>query len=181
MQSPYILKTERLGLRTWRENDLESLARMNADPEVMRYFPSTLTKSKTEQMLQRLQQHFETHGYTYYAAESLDTREFMGFVGLAYQSYETAYTPFTDIGWRLKQEAWGKGYATEAAKAVLIHAKENLQLKEIHAVTPLPNLGSERVMQKIGMTKIAEFEHPEVPEGHELRRCVLYRKVFEED
>ena len=178
MQSTYILKTERIGLRKWYDSDFEALAEMNADPEVMRYFPSVLTKDKSKEMLQRLKEHFETYGYTYFAAERLENKEFMGFVGLAYQTYETDYTPFTDIGWRLKQKAWGKGYATEAAEAVLIHAREVLKLKEIYSVTPLQNLGSERVMQKIGMKKIAEFEHPAVPEGHELRRCVLYRKVL---
>jgi len=174
---PYILKTERVALRTWEDSDLEAFAEMNADPEVMRYFKTALNKAESKQLLQRLKEHYQTHGYTYFAAETVKAQEFIGFVGLAYQTYENPpYTPYVDIGWRLKRASWGKGYATEAAFACLKFGFEPLELETIYSVTPLQNLASERVMQKIGMTKIDEFEHPKIPDGNPLKTCVLYRK-----
>lgn len=171
----YIIKTERIGLRNWRESDLGGLSEMNSDPEVMRYFPNALTHEGSIDMLKKLQDHVETHGYTYFLAEKLDTQEFLGFVGLAYQTYETAYTPFVDIGWRLKKTAWGKGYASEAARACLAYAFNSLGIQEVFSVTPIPNKASIKVMEKIGMKKIAEFEHPKIEVGHPLRTCVLYK------
>lgn len=171
----YIIQTERIGLRNWKESDWNEFAAMNADPEVMRFFETALQKEESLFMLKRLRDHFHTHGYTYFLAENLQTQEFLGFIGLAYQTYETPYSPFVDIGWRLKRAAWGKGYATEGAKACLDFAFDTLNIVEVYSVTPAPNRASEKVMEKIGMKKVEEFEHPKISEGHFLKTCVLYR------
>jgi len=172
----YVIQTERIGLRNWQESDLDEFAAMNANSEVMRFFEKALKKEESLFLLKRLRDHFHTHGYTYFLAEKLQTKEFLGFIGLAYQTYDTPYNPFVDIGWRLKRAAWGKGYATEGAKACLDFAFDTLNLPEVYSVTPVPNKPSEKIMQKIGMQKVEEFEHPEVTEGHFLKTCVLYRK-----
>ena len=174
MKMNYLFHSERLGFRNWNEHDLEAFAELNADPEVMAHFPKPLSTEETAGFITRLQDHFDKHGYTYYATEIIETGEFIGFVGLAYQEYETDFTPATDIGWRLKKSAWGKGYATEGAKRCLQHAFETLQLSLVVAVCTLRNINSENVMQKIGMTKKGEFDHPKLADYQEHRRCVWY-------
>lgn len=147
---------------------------MCADESVMAYFPSTLNRTEAKSLIERLLAQFEKHGYTYYATEILETGEWIGFIGLAWQEYESIYTPATDIGWRLKSSVWGKGYATEGAKRCLEHAFDVLKLKRIISVCPVANLASERVMQKIGLVKSGEFDHPKLGDYPELRRCACY-------
>lgn len=121
--SGYILKAERLGLRQWKVSDYVPFAKMCADPEVMRYFPTTLSTEESNTLIDSFKQRFEQYGFTYYAVDILTTKEqsaqFIGFAGLLPQTYKSAFTPNVDIGWRLKKSVWGKGYATEAAKACL--------------------------------------------------------------
>lgn len=100
---------------------------------------------------------------------------FIGYTGLHHAVFDTDFCPCLEIGWRLRAEAWGKGYATEGAQACLDYAFDTLHLPEIYSFTSLPNKRSERVMQKIGMQKVKEFDHPLVPCGHPLLRHVLYR------
>lgn len=171
----YIIKTPRLGLRNWQPSDLEPFAEMNSDEAVMEYFPKTLSKEESLDLYNRLKEHFEKHGYTYFAAETISDKKFIGFIGLAYQTYEAHFTPCVDIGWRLRREAWGKGYATEGAKACLDFGFNKIKLEEIYSVTPLPNLKSVNVMKKIGMKKVGEFGHPNIEEGHPLKVCNLFR------
>jgi len=140
----------------------------------MEHFPNTLSAKETENLLKRLINHFDDKGYTYYATEILETGELIGFIGLAYQTYETEFSPATDIGWRLKKSAWGKGYATEGAKRCLEYAFNELKMNKIFSICTLKNSKSENVMKKIGMIKKGEFNHPELKEYPEYERCLWY-------
>lgn len=170
----YIFTSERLGFRKWHKDDLNEFAAMNADPIVMEHFPKELSMEETENFIQRLQKHYATHGYCYFATEVLATGEFIGFIGLANQSYETSFTPATDIGWRLKQNAWGKGYATEGALRCLSYAFDTLQLERVIATCTQQNEKSAHVMQKIGMVKGGHFKHPLLGDFPEYETCLWY-------
>lgn len=170
----YLFKSDRLGFRNWSNRDIAEFAELNADEAVMEHFPATLSKKEAEQLVARLRSHFTTNGFTYYATEILATKAFIGMIGLAYQTYETAYTPAIDIGWRLKRSAWGKGYATEGAKRCLEYGFNELGIHQVIAVCPINNQKSERVMQKIGMTKVGTFLHPELVDYPEYQKHVCY-------
>ena len=162
MKKDYIFKSERLGFRNWKTTDLEAFAMINADLDVMEYFPKPLTTHETLTFIDILKKHCHDNGYTYFATEVLETRELIGFIGLKYQDYETKYTPATDIGWRLKKSAWGNGYATEGAKRCLEYAFVDLNLEKIISVFTEKNIKSERIMKKIGMKKLEAFKHPKL-------------------
>ena len=170
-----IITTERLALRTWKETDFALMAKMNMDEEVMRYFPNTQDLEKTTNFCQRMNQQFKEKKYCYFATEILGTGEFIGFIGMSYQTYEAPHSPFVDIGWRLKKSAWGNGYATEGAKGCLKYAFEELKIKEIFSVASIINTPSIHVMQKIGMKKVQTFIHPFLAEDERLKECVLYK------
>jgi len=170
----YIIKTERLGLRNWNDNDLSEMTALNQDEQVMEFFPSTQDESKTRGFIKRMQVHQAEHGYCYFAADRLDTGKFIGFIGMCRQDYLTDRPAFTDIGWRLKQAAWGKGFATEGAKACLAFAFEKLNLERVYSVCSLINVKSENVMQKIGMHKEMEFKHPVLGNFPDLELCAFY-------
>ena len=172
-----VLRTERLILRRPREADREPCARMNADPRVMEFFPAALSREESDALMDRIEAHRERHGFSWYAAELRETGKFIGFVGLAVPYFEAAFTPCVEIGWRLAAEYWGRGLATEGARAVVEYGFANLGLNEIVSFTTLGNVRSRRVMEKLGMTHDAadDFDHPSLLEGHPLRRHVLYR------
>ena len=174
-----MVETERLRLREWRDEDLEPFARMNADPRVMEFFPSLLTPEETAAGMERAREHWARHGFGWWAAELKETGEFIGFLGLAVPGFEAHFTPCVEIGWRLAAEQWGRGLATEGARASLRYGFEELGLKEIVSFTTVSNVRSRRVMEKIGMTRnpADDFEHPGIAEGNPLRRHVLYRIV----
>ncbi len=174
MNSPYLFQSKRLGYRKWQDKDLLPMAALNADPEVMEFFPSTQSLEETKIFFQRVAKNFEDHGFCWYAVDVLKSREFIGFIGLAWCEMEADFTPCAEIGWRLKKSAWGKGYATEGATRCLAYGFEELQFKEIYSFTTTTNIRSERVMQKIGMSKVGVFEHPKMAIGHPLRPHVLY-------
>ena len=148
---------------------------MNADPRVMEHFPSVLSKSESENFLERLKAHYNKHGYTYFAVEHLELGELIGFVGMAYQEYESEFTPATDIGWRLKYHAWGNGFATEGALRCVHYAFEDLKLDELISTCTGSNRASERIMQKIGMKKQGSFLHPKLKEYPEIQECIWYK------
>lgn len=173
--APFLISTARLGLRRWAPADLEPFIEMNRDPAVMRYFPRLTTPEESAAMAKRIDAFFDEHGYGLYALELKTTGEFIGFTGFSRPSFESWFTPCTEIGWRLRKQAWNKGYATEAAKACLDHARNHLLLPEIYSFTALLNAPSEKVMQKIGMTLVGEFDHPKIEPGHPIRPHVLYR------
>jgi RimJ/RimL family protein N-acetyltransferase len=172
--SSYILSTPRLGLRKWIDSDLEPFVRMNEDPEVMRYFPRPMTAEESKVFISRIEKFFHEHGYGLFALEVKATGEFIGYTGFAEPRFEAWFTPCTEIGWRLKREAWRHGYATEAARACLDYGFQTLGLDRVYSFTALSNTPSERVMQKIGMRRVGEFDHPMIADGHPLRRHVLY-------
>jgi ribosomal-protein-alanine N-acetyltransferase len=164
-------------MRAWREDDLEPFAELNADPEVMEHFPSTLTRQESDALVMRITAQLDDLGYGLWALEVADTGEFIGFTGLALQTFPAHFTPAVEIGWRLKRSAWGHGYASEAAFAALEYGFGAADLDEIVSMTAVTNIRSQRVMQRIGMTRdpADDFDHPNVPDGHRLKRHVLYR------
>ena len=171
------LRTERLILRRWREADRERFARMNRDPAVMEFFPAILSPAESDAMADRIEAHFAEYGFGLWAAELSSAGEFIGYIGLAVPQFEAAFTPCVEIGWRLAVQHWGKGLATEGARAVVGHAFGDLGLREVVSFTAEANFRSRRVMEKLGMTcdPDEDFDHPLLPEGHRLRRHVLYR------
>ncbi|GAA1397503.1 GNAT family N-acetyltransferase [Kitasatospora putterlickiae] len=169
------LNTDRLLLRRWRASDLEPWAAMNADPEVREHLGDVLTRERSDASVARFRADFDRRGYGWWAVEVRATGEFIGFAGL---DEVDDGLPFTgvEIGWRLARAAWGHGYATEAARAVLAFGFETLALPEILAVTTAGNLRSQAVMRRLGMTTdpADDFDDPDAPEGP-LRRNVLFR------
>lgn len=174
-----MLQTERLILRRWVSADRKPFAGMNSDPEVMKYFPSVLSREESDELADRIEEHVVTHGFGLWALEISDLASFAGFVGLSMPGFEASFTPCVEIGWRLARAYWGHGYATEAASATLAFGFDELRLDQIVSFTVPGNARSRRVMEKLGMTHDPrdDFEHPSLPEGHPLRRHVLYRKV----
>jgi RimJ/RimL family protein N-acetyltransferase len=173
------IETERLILRRWQPEDLEPFAAMNADPRVMEFYPKTLKKSETEAMIATIEQRIEQLGFGLWATELKRTGQLIGFIGLSVPGYLFPFSPCTEIGWRLAFDQWGHGYAQEGARAALTFGFERIALKEIVSFTTVANIRSRNVMEKIGMVhdRNADFDHPGLPEGHPLRRHVLYRKA----
>lgn len=175
--APVTLPAFRVVLRRWREGDHEPFAKMNADEEVMKYFPSMLTKEQSDKLIERIEAEFEECNFGLWAVECIHSNEFMGFVGIVRPKFEAHFTPCVEIGWRIAKKFWGHGYAPEAARVVLKDGFERCGLDEIVSMTTVTNKNSRRVMEKIGMTHdpADDFEHPSLPEGHPLRPHVLYR------
>jgi RimJ/RimL family protein N-acetyltransferase len=171
------LKTERLILRGWRDSDREPFARINADPEVMRHFVHPLSREESDRFADRIEAHFERHGLGLWAVEVPGQAPFIGYVGLSTPGFEAHFMPAVEVGWRLDRQFWGRGYATEAARAALGDGFGRVGLKEIVSFTSPLNVPSIAVMERLGMThdQTDDFDHPNVPEGHPLRRHVLYR------
>ena len=169
----------RLSLRRWCEADRAPFRTLNADPRVMEFFPSLLTPEESDAAITRVERHFDRHGFGFYAAELIETQTFIGFIGLNVPAFEAPFMPTVEIGWRLAYDYWGRGLATEGARAVVRYAFETLKLDSLVSFTATANLRSRRVMENIGMARDAaeDFDHPSLPEGHPLRRHVLYRLV----
>jgi RimJ/RimL family protein N-acetyltransferase len=170
------LRTKRLALRQWRKGDLEPFASLNADPEVMRYFPAPLTRQSSDALAHDIAREIEERGWGLWAVEVLGGAGFIGFVGLETPSFDAHFTPAVEVGWRLAREHWGRGYATEAARAAVDFGFRELALDQIVSFTAPVNTRSRRVMERLGMTRdpADDFDHPRVPDGP-LRRHVLYR------
>lgn len=168
------IETERLILRSWRQEDLPAFISMNKDERVMRYFPGTLSDAETEAFYNRIQDEFSRRGWGLYAVELKGGGEFIGYVGLHEIGFDADFTPGVEIGWRLAAIYHNQGYATEAAKAVLELAK-GFGIGRLYSFTAKVNTPSERVMQKIGLVKAGEFEHPNLPKDSPLLTHVLYR------
>lgn len=175
-EKKYIIKTERLGLRLWVTSDTSDFCDINADPEVMRHFPKILSESETHSMIERINKHHSDHGYGLYATEVLQTGEFIGFIGFAHPRFEASFTPCIEIGWRLKASSWNKGYCTEGAMGCLDYMKSHMDYDKVYSWTSPLNKPSERIMQKIGMEKVGEFQHPLLDPEHRLSQHVIYRK-----
>ena len=172
------LLTPRLGLRQWRGADLEPFAALNADPEVMQYFPAPLSREQSDALANDAASSISQRGWGLWAVDVSETRAFIGFVGLSIPGFEAHFTPAVEIGWRLARDHWGNGYATEGARAAIAFGFgfDELQLDEIVSFTSCVNDRSRRVMERLGMARdpADDFEHPGVPQGR-LRTHVLFR------
>jgi RimJ/RimL family protein N-acetyltransferase len=172
-----VIVTERLILRPFEPRDIDAFVALNADPEVMRYFPSTLSREETVASLERNATRLARDGFSFNAAELRGTGEFAGFIGLSVPGFEAHFTPCVEIGWRLATRFWNRGLATEGARACLDVGWNRLGAQEIVAFTAVSNTQSIRVMEKIGMRRdpTGDFLHPKIANGHSLRPHVLYR------
>lgn len=171
------LRTQRTLLRNWVDADLEPWVAMNADPEVRRYFSFVATREQALAEAQRARTNLTRRGWGPWVLEVPGVLPFAGFVGLFVPAWSAHFTPAVEIGWRLPREAWGQGYASEAAAAAAAFALDVLQLDELVAITSPDNLPSRRVMTRIGMQHDTEgdFAHPAIAADHPLNRQVLYR------
>lgn len=168
-------ETERLNLIAWQERHVAPFAAMNADPEVMRYFPALATEAQTRAAVTSWRAQFEEQGWSNWAVELKESGEFIGFAGLSVPRRQLPFSPCVEIGWRLARRFWGHGYATEGAKACLAVGFATLGLAEIVSFTALANLPSRAVMERIGMRNTGQdFDHPAIPEGNPLRRHCLF-------
>ncbi len=172
-----VISTERLILRPWKEEDFDAFARLNADPRVMEFFPSVLTREESNQFAARICKKMKEQGWGLWAVSLSDSAAFIGYIGLNPVTFDAGFTPAIEVGWRLAYDFWGKGYATEGARAALKYGFEKLHLNEIVSFTSVNNRRSRRVMEKIGMVHDEEnaFDHPKLPVGNALRRHALYR------
>jgi len=167
--------TERLRLRRVRESDLPAVEALGADGRVMAPFGGPATKEKSREWLARLLAHWTKHAFGRFFVEHADA--FVGVVGLSRTEFDAGIVPGVEISWRLAFDQWGKGYATEAARAVIDDGFGRVGLPEIVSVTTPDNLRSRRVMDRLGMSHSPgeTFEHPLVPEGDPRRTHVVYR------
>lgn len=175
MTPPVELETARLRLRRWKAEDLVPFHAMNADPEVMRFFPAVLTRSESDSLAERFAGLILERGWGYWALETRDGGRFIGAAGLHVQEAKFPFSPCVEAGWRLARAYWGRGLATEAAGAAFDFGFRRLGLQEILAFTALDNRRSQAVMERLGMARSGEFDHPDLPAGSPLRRHVLYR------
>ncbi|HEY1930977.1 MAG TPA: GNAT family N-acetyltransferase [Acetobacteraceae bacterium] len=164
-------------LRSWQDADRAPFAAMSADLDVMAHLIPMPTREMSDAWIDRQQAHQAAHGFCFWAVEHRETGDFIGSIGLRHLPYTAHFTPAVEIGWRLATRFWGQGYAPEAAAASLRFSFDTLGIDEIVAITTPQNINSQRVMHKLGMTRDADddFDHPLTPQGHPLRRCVLYR------
>jgi RimJ/RimL family protein N-acetyltransferase len=167
--------TARLVLRQWRSSDRSPFAALNADPRVMEFFPSPLTREQSDAMADRCESLIDERGWGLWAVELKADRSFIGFVGLHIPDARLPFAPCTEIGWRLAFDYWGHGFATEAAREALRAGFEVLGLEEIVSFTVVANSRSRAVMERLGMKESGSFEHPSLPVGHSLREHCLYR------
>jgi RimJ/RimL family protein N-acetyltransferase len=176
------LETARLRLRRWRESDAAAFAALNSDPQVMEYFPAVLSEAECAFVLEQIEAGFELNGFGIWALEELDGGRFIGLTGLSVVPFAAAFTPAVEVGWRLVREAWGRGYATEAAAAALGFGFEQAGLAEIVSFTSSTNVRSIAVMERLGMHRddAGDFAHPQIDAGHVLAPHVLYRLGAEE-
>jgi RimJ/RimL family protein N-acetyltransferase len=167
----------RVRLRRWRDEDREAFAAMNSDPRVMEFFASPLTRVESDAMVDRIEKHFGEHGFGLWAIEAPGVAPFIGFAGSTWARFSAPFTPCVEVGWRLAFEHWGRGYATEAARLALGYGFATPALSEVVSFTSATNQRSRAVMERLGMRRdpAEDFDYPSFPEGHPLRRHVLYR------
>ncbi len=177
------LRTDRLRLRGWRDEDLDPYAALNADPEVTEFLSVPLDRAGSAAMIERIRAHWRSDGFGLFAVERLDDGAFLGFTGVT--TLPWAPDPEPEIGWRFARHAWGRGYATEAALEAMRFAFEDRAMDGLVSYTHVDNARSRRVMEKLGMARRDsaapyDFLHPLLPEGHPLRPQVTYRRSRED-
>ncbi len=178
IEKKYLFISERLGFRNWLTEDIEILSALNADSEVMEFFPSIQTREQSEKFIAQMQNEFGEKGFCYFAVDQLDTNELIGFIGIHEHTFESDFTPCIDIGWRLKRSVWYQGFATEGAKRVLEYAFNELKIEKIVSFTPIINTPSENVMKKLGLKRLRTFDFPLFKNDDRLRECVMYEKIM---
>lgn len=170
------IETKRLVLRQWKNTDRAEFAALNADPEVMRYFPSTYDRTQSDQSIDRFVKSIESNRFGFFAAELKESRAFIGFIGLNQVPEQLLFAPAIEIGWRLAQQFWGQGLASEGATACLEYGFKTLAVDEIISMTPCTNIKSEKLMQRIGMRNSEQnFIHPIIAPDSSLAEHLLYR------
>ncbi|WP_201615888.1 GNAT family N-acetyltransferase [Psychrobacter immobilis] len=170
------IETERLYLRQWQASDFAPFAEMNANPEVMEYFPKLLTTSMSNTIAKKCQSLINDNGWGFWAVSLKETDAFIGMVGLNHAYADIPFSPAVEIAWRLYNDYWGQGYATEAARASLDFAFVELEIEEVVAFTAVINKRSQLVMERLGMTNTQEdFYHPMLDLNHRLAEHVLYK------
>jgi len=176
MASIIEFETSRLRMRQWRESDRAPFAAMNADPAVMEFFASPPSPAAGDASIDAWQAQFAAQGWSNWAVELRESSEFIGFTGLSVPRRTFSFSPCVEVGWRLARQFWGRGFATEAARAALRVAFERLSLSEIVSFTAVGNLRSRAVMERVGMRNTnQDFEYPGIVEGHPVRLHCLYR------
>lgn len=171
------LRTERLIMRRWREQDGEPFAALNADPRVMEHFPAPLTRAQSDQLIELIERGFESDGFGLWALELAGEARLVGFTGLTRVSTQMPFAPAVEIGWRIAAPYWGRGLASEAARAAAENGFQHHGLRELVSFTYAGNARSRAVMERLGMTHdpAEDFEHPALAPRHRLARHVLYR------
>lgn len=172
--------TERLRLRQWRPEDRAPFAAINANPEVMEFFPRTLTRDDSDASAEAFEGMIVTSGWGFWAAESKVEHAFIGFVGIKPVPDDLAFAGAVEVGWRQARPYWGRGLATEGARAALRVAFEQLGLNEVVSFTAEGNRRSRAVMDRLGLRHVADFGHPRLPPDHALHRHSLYRITVQE-
>ena len=172
----FAIETERLILRSWQGPDAGPFAAMNADPNVMRHFPGALTRGESDALMAHHQAHIEQNGYGAYAVLLRSNGAFIGACGCKQIAWPNALPTPVEIGWRFAASAWGHGYATEAARAALADCFRKTQLDHVASFTVQANRPSWTVMERLGMSRRADldFDHPRIPDGHRLKRHIVY-------
>jgi RimJ/RimL family protein N-acetyltransferase len=171
-----MIQTERLILRPWQYNDRAPFAAMGADPEVMRHFPALLSRAESDALVDRVDRFFADHGWGMWALERRADGAFLGFAGLIRVTFESSINGDVEIGWRLRRDAWGQGYAFEAARAALNWGLANLDVPRIVAMTVIGNTRSWGLMERLSMTRRPDldFDHPNVPDDSILKPHIVY-------
>jgi 3-dehydroquinate dehydratase / shikimate dehydrogenase len=171
------IETPRLRLRDWRDSDVEAWVRLNANPRVTEFFHKRYTRVDCEASAAVIREQLERNGFGWWAVEVRGGAAFAGVIALQVVPFEAPFTPANEIGWRFAFEHWGRGYATEGARAALDYAFDELHWPEVVAFTAASNRRSRRVMERVGMTHdpTDDFDHPKIEPSHPLRRHVLYR------
>lgn len=173
-QDGFHRQTDRLHLRSWRDEDLEGLTAMNADPKVMEHFPIPLTASESASFLQRLKKHEQDHGFTVWAVGT-DEAPFIGFCGGLWTDPEYSFAPAIELIWRFRCEFWGQGYASEAAKAAIKDVFTYRKIDSLVAFTAETNVRSWKLMERLRMRRNEDFAHPKLPKNSPLSLHRLYR------
>ena len=177
------LESARLRLRQWQDDDLAEFAALCADPLVMQYFPAPLSRVESAALIGRIRGHFAEYGFGLWALERQDSGAFIGMTGLLNVSFDAPFTPAVEIGWRLGTQAWGHGYAREAAEATLRDLRQRLGLVDIVSFTVAANRASWGLMERLGFRRDVhgDFAHPQLPADHPLSLHWLYRARLDEE
>lgn len=177
-QEPFpVLQAPRLLLRDWRPEDAAPFAALNADAEVTRHLLGPFSRAQSDAQIESFRAHFRQHGFGRWAIEVPGEADLAGMVGISVIPYAAHFTPAVEVAWRLARPFWGRGFASEAARAAIAFGFAQAGLAEIVAQTVPVNTRSRAVMERLGMRRdlADDFDHPLLPDGHALKRHVLYR------